>query len=178
MLPGSIRGAQSLGFLLLVLKHCMSTRVAHNYGPLGHLATSRDLWSKLLRPQDIVVDATCGNGHDAAFLAPLCGKLYCIDVQREAIQNTRQRLLDIPLLNTHVDSSIHLIHGSHERFPACITPSSVALICFNLGYLPGIQAADAANNKHKSEVPVGAVTKAETTLLSLNNALPLIREGM
>lgn len=111
-------------------------------------------WKEIIEPDDLVIDATLGNGQDAFFLAPLCGTLIGIDIQDQAIESAKK------LLNTE---KVRYIHGSHASFPNDITPQSVKLIVYNLGYLP---------RGDKS-----IVTKTETTLQSLNNALPLIMQG-
>ncbi len=44
---------------------------------------------------DLVVDATCGNGHDTLMLAHLVGSgghVISVDIQESAISNTGQRL--------------------------------------------------------------------------------------
>ncbi|HYF38023.1 MAG TPA: methyltransferase domain-containing protein, partial [Prosthecobacter sp.] len=59
-------------------------------------------WAQLLmrdriRPGDIVVDATAGNGHDTLFLAGLVGEaghVYAVDVQEAAVKETRRRLAE------------------------------------------------------------------------------------
>jgi ubiquinone/menaquinone biosynthesis C-methylase UbiE len=53
------------------------------------------IWQQLVQPGDSVVDATCGNGHDALFLAQLVGpsgRLHGFDVQKDAVDATRERL--------------------------------------------------------------------------------------
>lgn len=113
-------------------------------------------WKELVLPNDLVIDATCGNGHDTLFLAELIpnGKLYSIDIQAEAIQSTRSKL------SSEQQSKVMLIHGGHETFPSEVAPQSVKLIVYNLGYLPG-------GDKSKT-------TMTESTLESLKNALDLI----
>lgn len=175
----SVKRPRSLGFLVLFLNQCLTTKVPHYYGPLGHLTASRELWGKLIKPQDIVIDATCGNGHDSAFLAPLCGELYCMDIQEEAVRNTRHRLSQLSGLEGRLSKNIHVINRSHEVFPESIRPSTVALICYNLGYLPGIrvQESETIGSKAPVKMPTGPITNAKSTLTSLSNAIPLIREG-
>jgi hypothetical protein len=122
------------------------------------------LWSSLLRPGSIVCDATCGNGQDSAILASLClddtsGKLFCIDIQQQAIASTKS------FLNTHVSkkllSKVSFFCQSHEIFPSIIPPCD--LIVYNLGYLP-----------RGSKLLTTMVT---STLTSLKNALNLLKDG-
>lgn len=82
----------------------------------------------------VLVDMTCGNGHDTAFLAErMAGdaSLYAFDIQDSAIEATRQRLCDKQLLSDRV----HLRQGSHDQLLEQV-PGIVDLIVFNLGYLP------------------------------------------
>lgn len=169
----------SLFLYASMIRRCFSFGVPFNYGPLGHLQTSHRIWKEILRPGDITVDATCGNGHDSLLFAKVTlptspsGRLYCIDVQQGAIDATRARLRAEPDLNGIVDEQVSFVHGSHETFPTCIEAGTVTLVCYNLGYLPGKQR----QSEPSSEETKTVITKPETTLRSLNNALPLIREG-
>ncbi|MCI6959917.1 MAG: GNAT family N-acetyltransferase [Oscillospiraceae bacterium] len=66
------------------------------------------------------IDATCGNGHDTAFLCKLAGpsgKVLALDVQQKAVEATRARL---------------------AQFAA---PASADCVVFNFGYLPGADHA-------------------------------------
>ena len=51
----------------------------------AHLLRAHQLWQFFLQPADIAIDATCGNGYDAFFLAPLVKKLYMLDLQAQAL---------------------------------------------------------------------------------------------
>lgn len=82
----------------------------------------------------VLVDMTCGNGHDTAFLAERMARdasLYAFDIQDSAIVATRQRLRDKQLLSDRV----HLLQGSHDQLLEQVL-DIVDLIVFNLGYLP------------------------------------------
>ena len=49
----------------------------------------------ILRPGDVAVDATMGNGKDTQFLCELVGetgRVYAFDVQEEALERTAARL--------------------------------------------------------------------------------------
>lgn len=129
----------------------------------SHLDIAHQYWKKLLVPGDIVIDATCGNGHDTLFLATLAltedrGSLYAIDIQKEALEKVKTRL------QGHIPPSyfsrIHFIPGCHSTFPTNILPASVKLIVYNLGYLPG-------GNK-------ALTTQSGTTLESIQNAMRLL----
>ena len=75
----------------------------------------------------MLVDATCGNGHDSYFLATFTGTLYCIDIQETAIQNTKNKLSSFEQVSFH--------QRSHEDLS--FIPGAIDLIVYNLGYLPG-----------------------------------------
>ena len=52
-------------------------------------------WLKeIIEPDDIVIDATMGNGFDTIFLAQLTKKVYSFDVQDAAIVSTQEKLLE------------------------------------------------------------------------------------
>lgn len=111
------------------------------------------LWRGLLNPSDTVIDATCGNGNDTYFLSTLLpsGKIYAIDIQEQAIQNTKEKLKNTPC-------AVEYIVATHANFPPHIPP--VKLITYNLGYLPGYDKQ--------------ITTMASTTLESLKNGLQLL----
>ncbi len=118
-------------------------------------------WKKHVKEGAIIVDATCGNGHDSYFLANEClssGHLFCIDLQKEAISSTKN------LLSTLCETkreNITLIEGSHASFDARLTGCD--LFVYNLGYLPG-------ETKH-------ITTMVDTTLESVKNALNRLNKG-
>src|SRR5271155_2432847 len=94
------------------------------------ISLAHHYWTLLVKPGDLLIDATCGNGHDTLFLAHLKPRLlYGFDIQKEAIHATHRRLGE--------RDDIRLIQDCHSRFPAEISPQSVSLIVYNLGYLPG-----------------------------------------
>lgn len=121
-----------------------------------HLQLAHEYWAKLVQPGDTVVDATTGNGHDAAILASLAlkesrGKLYLFDIQPQALTSTLERLKSYP------PGSIIACNQCHAEIAKILQPSSCKLIVFNLGYLPG-------GNK-------SLTTQTNTTLQALSNAL-------
>jgi SAM-dependent methyltransferase len=92
-----------------------------------HLETARLFWKELLKPDDTVIDATCGNGKDTAYLAELVlqGKVISLDIQEAALSQARQ-IASHP----HVDFRLQ----SHADLPLL---EGVKLVVYNLGYLPG-----------------------------------------
>ncbi|WP_096189815.1 class I SAM-dependent methyltransferase [Evansella halocellulosilytica] len=104
----------------------------------GILPFARLLLKKAVSNGGVAIDATAGNGHDTLFLANLVqaeGTVYSFDIQAQAIDKTKQRLL------THkADQQVHLIHDGHETVESYLKEDDFGKIngaIFNLGYLPG-----------------------------------------
>lgn len=86
---------------------------------------------------NVLVDATCGNGHDTLRLAKTQpAKLYAFDRQPDAVSATRNRLICEGYEPQLDDGTISLICDSHEYMADYIT-EPVNVFMFNLGYLPG-----------------------------------------
>lgn len=119
------------------------------------------LVGECVKPGDVVVDATLGNGHDAAFLAQCvgaAGTLFGFDVQARALENTRSRLRE-----DGFQGRAALTLGSHADMASQIPPywhGKLAAVMFNLGYLPGGDKA--------------VVTTAAATLTALETACRLL----
>ena len=87
-----------------------------------------------VRPGDLVVDATCGNGLDTLLLAELAGeggRVWGFDLQPLAIAATRELLEREGRL-----SGVELVQAGHERLSEFV-PAGITAAVFNLGYLPG-----------------------------------------
>ena len=81
-----------------------------------------------LAPTLLAVDATCGNGHDTAFLIELgFDNVFAFDIQALAIEATRERLGS--------NTSLILIKDSHANLSAYIQ-RPIDCLMFNFGYLP------------------------------------------
>jgi hypothetical protein len=126
---------------------------------------SHALLAPRLRPGDVAVDATMGNGYDTVFLARHVmpgGHVFSFDVQAEALEMTRRRISDLTL-----HDGVTLIHAGHEtmerHLPADLQ-GKVRAFMFNFGWLPGAQ------NK-------GKTTLTETSLQALGIARAWIAEG-
>lgn len=120
---------------------------------------SHTLLQEIIHENDIVVDATMGNGNDTVFLANLVGEnghVYAFDIQEKAIENTKITLNEQDLLQR-----TSLLNQGHETIDYVI-PQNVPIkaAIFNLGYLP------------KSDKKV--ITKSETTIQALTQLLPLL----
>lgn len=126
------------------------------------LAQARELVRGAMRPGMVAVDATVGNGHDAQFLAELCGtggRVFGFEIQAAALAETRRRLECAGRLNR-----VTLMEQGHERIadwrPVIQASGSVRAVMFNLGYLPGGDRS--------------IVTRATTTLPALDAAFELL----
>lgn len=126
----------------------------------GAVALSHFWLARVLRPGDMAVDATCGNGHDTLFLAELVGetgRVWAFDIQPAAIAATRHRLQAAGLAER-----VELIQDGHQ-FLMRYLQESVQAVVFNLGYLPG------------SDKEI--ITRSETTLAALQQAAELLAAG-
>lgn len=126
---------------------------------------AHDLAKKAMTDNSLVIDATCGNGHDSLFMARLLktGKLYAFDIQEQAINNTRALLTE----HEQIDKA-ELIQSSHEFILEHVQANSVDLVMFNLGYLPGA-------DKSKTTTSHSSISAIKNSLLALKkNGLVVI----
>ncbi|MUK90767.1 methyltransferase domain-containing protein [Ornithinibacillus sp. L9] len=127
----------------------------------GILGYAHYLLKETIQPGETVVDATCGNGNDTLYLSKLVGdegSVFGFDIQKQAIENTKQRLLQ------HNRTNVTLIHDSHANISNHIQPTTIiGGAIFNLGYLP------------KSDKSI--ITKGESTTLAIHNILKQLKEG-
>lgn len=127
---------------------------------LRAVSLAREFIAGVLRPGDAVVDATAGNGKDTLFLAAAVGptgRVYAFDVQMEALEVTRRRLVEAGL-----DRGVEIIHDGHENMKKYVR-ERVRGVMFNLGYLPG----------GRREV----ITRPETTVPAVQAGLDLLEPG-
>ena len=113
---------------------------------LRPLEMAHQFLAEVITKEDVVVDATMGNGHDTAFLAQLAGQVYAFDIQEQALANTQEKLDKLGLQH------VRLILDGHQHVDQYVETLKAAI--FNLGYLP------------KTDKSV--VTKADTTLTALD----------
>lgn len=114
-----------------------------------------------VKPGDLCIDATAGNGWDTEFLCSLAGKsgkVLAFDIQPEALERTRQRLEMAGL-----EERAQLICRGHEKMEQYAEAGTVSCIVFNFGYLPG--------GDHR------LATKPETSLPALQAGLRLLKPG-
>jgi len=119
------------------------------------LDTAHLLLTSLIHPNDVVIDATMGNGLDTLFLAKLAKHVYAFDIQKQALLNTQS------LLEKENVTNVTLIFDSHEHILNYV--SDFKGVVFNLGYLP---------SSDKS-----ITTKKETTLKTLEAILPKLKQN-
>ena len=119
---------------------------------------------KYLSLGSIAIDATCGNGFDTLFLADQVGSsgiVYGIDVQVRAIECVRQKLSEQGTL-----PQCRLVNDSHSNLGSIVDAEHrgrVAVVMFNLGYLPFGDKA--------------IVTTPKSTVAGLEQALTLLESG-
>lgn len=122
---------------------------------------THDILKESIQPGDICIDATAGRGNDTLFLRRLVGErgsVYAFDIQKEALESTRQ------LLQNHsCSSSCKLILDSHEHMDQCVKKETVSAIVFNFGYLPG--------GDHSLQ------TKPDTSIAAILSGLSLLKKG-
>lgn len=107
-------------------------------------------WISQLDNLNTVVDMTAGNGHDTLFLAQHAKHVIAVDIQIDAIKATQVRCKE--------HSNITYKHASNDDIGL---DKPVDGLVYNLGYLPGSDKT--------------IITTANTTLKSLENALPYVK---
>ena len=126
-----------------------------------HLSFVHWVWKSHIKKEATVLDATLGNGHDSIFILKEIlnagtGKLYAIDIQKEAIDSTLKNMQKASL-NEFLIGQFHPIKACHSTIDQIEIPENFDLIVYNLGYLPGADK--------------GITTLSETTLISIKKAL-------
>lgn len=123
-------------------------------------ALATEYMQRAIKPGDAVVDATMGNGHDTLLLAQLVGEaghVTAFDVQAQALEQTRTRLLEQGVL-----ARATLVYDGHEHMAQHVH-GEIAAAMFNLGWLPGAQK--------------GITTQVNTTLAALEACQALLAPG-
>ena len=121
---------------------------------LAHL-----FFQQFILPGDSVVDATCGNGHDTLLMCELVGPsgtVLGLDIQAEAVINTRERI-------ARYSERATIIEGNHADICDWINKCQLGaprLVAFNLGYLPGGDKA--------------IITNPDSTLKAIEGALSVL----
>lgn len=117
--------------------------------------------TRQVKPGDLCIDATAGNGCDTELLCRLTGEtgqVLAFDIQREALERTEKRLAEAGL-----GHQARLILDGHEHMGKYAESEKVSCIVFNFGYLPG--------GNH------GLATRAPTSLAAVKAGLELLKIG-
>lgn len=113
-----------------------------------------------IKPGDLCIDATAGNGHDTLLLSQLTGPqghVIAFDIQQAALDATRD-MLD----NHQAPDNVSLILDSHSHLKDYALPGTVSCIVFNFGYLP--------SGDHK------LATRSETSIPAIQQGLELLKK--
>ncbi|CQR48191.1 Ribosomal RNA small subunit methyltransferase H [Paraliobacillus sp. PM-2] len=127
------------------------------------LSFAHELIEAAIEPGDLVVDATCGNGNDTVILSKRTGnggKVLAFDIQEQAIETTKKRLVQ------HQITNVELILDGHEHVEQYIPQQmkhKLAGAIFNLGYLP------------RSDKQV--ITKPATTIKAIDKIATTLKPG-
>ncbi len=120
---------------------------------MNNLERTHQWMLQRIKPNTHIVDMTCGNGHDTYFLAQYAKRVTAVDIQIQAIENTKKRCEDY--------SNINYIHSDHAHIDfKSLAPISGAI--YNLGYLP---------SGDKS-----LITHTESTILSLTQLIQFVQD--
>ncbi|KAI5674553.1 hypothetical protein M9H77_14917 [Catharanthus roseus] len=138
------------------------------FGKTKSTQVVHSLWKHVIRKGDVVIDATCGNGHDTLALLRMVadktggGRVYAMDIQKDALESTSV-LLD-QSLSPDEKEHVELFLMCHSKMEEVVPNGvDVRLVAFNLGYLPGGQKT--------------IVTRSDTTLLALEAAKRILAPG-
>ena len=119
----------------------------------------QDFLASRLTAPELLVDATCGNGGDTAFLCRLAGeqgRVLGFDIQPEAIVSTRKHLEEQGLAaELHCDSHANLLQY--------VRPGTADAVMFNFGWLPGADHA--------------VFSTAQSSIPALQAAVEAVRPG-
>ena len=125
---------------------------------LSILNRARSLMKENLKQNDLVVDATLGQGKDSLFLLEIIekGHLFGFDIQKEAIKKSKELLKEY--------KNYTLFNTGHENMFKNLKEyeNKISLIVFNLGYLP----------KGNKEI----TTKKETTIKAIKQGIKLLNK--
>ena len=114
-----------------------------------------------VKPGDLCMDATMGNGNDTALLSLLAGEkghVVAFDIQPQALENTRKQMEQ-----RGCPGNWELVQRSHEYMEEYGAPGSISCITFNLGYLPGGDHAIA--------------TRADSSIRAIESGIRLLKKG-
>lgn len=134
----------------------------------------QELLAEVVKPGDLCVDLTAGNGKDTRALYAMTGprgQVVAFDIQRQALKKTNEYLMDAgadvrfvegPAAVLERRPGIDLVCDSHESLNLYLPEAPVAVIA-NLGYLPGGDTS--------------VITRSASTLSALSRAAECLIEG-
>lgn len=99
------------------------------------VSLTHEFLASRLAPGGFFIDATCGNGHDTAFLCRLAGptgRVLALDIQPAAVENTNTRL-GAAGLGAIGQALVH----DHARLAELVAAGTADCVLFNFGWLPG-----------------------------------------
>lgn len=114
---------------------------------------AHEIIEKYVIEKDIAIDATLGNGHDTDFLKNIFKVVHSFDINEEAVLKYEDKK----------NKNVYVYQMSHEYIDNFFIDGTVDLIIYNLGFLPN-------GNKE-------ITTKAESTIISIEKSLNLIKTG-
>jgi hypothetical protein len=118
------------------------------------LKLAHQIWKSHLRPGNIAIDATCGNGYDTKVLSRFnLAHLYVFDIQTKALNSTKSRVGESKNISYHLEC--------HSTLSPVKDP--IDLIVYNLGYLPGGDKS--------------LTTNVQTTIKSIETGMVLLNPG-
>lgn len=120
---------------------------------------SKDFIKENISIGDIVIDATMGRGNDTLFLRQLVGEMgfvYAFDIQKEAIETTKNKLIE-----NNVYNNVSLILDGHQNIDKYIESNIISCVVFNFGYLP--------KGDHN------IATKPDTSVIAIQKCLQLLK---
>ncbi len=135
-------------------------------GFLSVISYAHKLVQERVQHGDCAIDATVGGGNDTLLLARAVGPkgtVYGFDIQREALEQTRMKLIGELGADAGTER-VHLLLRSHAEMEDAVPAErhgKIAAIMFNLGYLP--------NGDHT------VITETDATLAALGSSLRLLR---
>eukprot|EP00897_Mesotaenium_endlicherianum_P010267 jgi/Mesen1/9269/ME000060S08710 len=158
---------------------------------------AHQLWRSVVRPGDTVVDATCGNGHDALAMARLAllstasrddgsqsqgqgqGRVVAVDVQASAVERTHA-LLSASLAPMQMER-VSVREGCHTRLRDFVAPSSASVyVTSNAAVTEFGVEEDRLVSFNLGYLPGGAkdvVTTESTTMEALRAAADIVAPG-
>lgn len=130
------------------------------------------LLSSFLKNKKILVDMTCGNGHDSLRIlknAVNYKKLYLYDIQKKAIENTKS------LLDSYAYKNCIYLNKSHDDLSDISEKVDFAI--YNLGYLPRANKSIVTKSVSTIKSLEGLINKLNYAAIVMITTYPGHEEG-